>query len=119
MVPSRNHDFSKESWLRAVTGITKLAAILVTTFGRGIVLTFLHIVRFPVTRCVPYAGLQGGRSALMLRLCETHLKNKLNLHRRKVLILPLNFYVVRLLRNKFLKGFSGCFVCLRTGCGSS
>ena len=32
MVPSRNHDFSKESWLRAVTGITKLAAILVTTF---------------------------------------------------------------------------------------
>ena len=47
-------------------------------FGGGVVLKFLHIVRFPVIRCVPYAGLQIGRSALMLRLCQTQLKNKLN-----------------------------------------
>ena len=30
MVPCNNYDFSKDSWLIALTGITKLAVILVT-----------------------------------------------------------------------------------------
>jgi hypothetical protein len=47
-------------------------------FGGGVVLKFLHIVRFPVIRCVPDAGLQSGRSELMLPLREIQLKNKLN-----------------------------------------
>ena len=29
MVPSNNHDFSQDSWLTALTGIAKLAIILV------------------------------------------------------------------------------------------
>ena len=29
-------------------------------FGGSVVLKFLHIVRFPVIRCVPCAGLQSG-----------------------------------------------------------
>ena len=29
MVPSSNHDFSQDSWLNALTGIAKLAIILV------------------------------------------------------------------------------------------
>ena len=30
MVPSSNHNFSQDSWLIALTGVTKLAVILVT-----------------------------------------------------------------------------------------
>ena len=30
MVPNSNHDFSQDSWLTALTGVAKLAVILVT-----------------------------------------------------------------------------------------
>jgi hypothetical protein len=30
MVPYNDHDFSQDSWLTALTGVTKLAVILVT-----------------------------------------------------------------------------------------
>ena len=43
MVPSRNHDFSQDSWLTALTGIAKLAMILVVALS---LLFFMLMVLF-------------------------------------------------------------------------
>ena len=43
MVPSRNHDFSEDSWLTALTGIAKLAIILVVAL---FLLFFMLMVLF-------------------------------------------------------------------------
>ena len=43
MVPSRNHDFSQDSWLTALTGIAKLAIILVLALS---LLFFMLMVLF-------------------------------------------------------------------------
>lgn len=43
MVPSNNHDFSQDSWLTALTGIAKLAIILVVAL---FLLFFMLMVLF-------------------------------------------------------------------------
>ena len=59
MVPYNNHDFSQDSWLNALTGVTKLAIILVTAlcllfFMFMLLLGDMHVTECPEDNSIEY-----------------------------------------------------------------